>query len=205
MSSIKLKHSGGNSVSLNPPTSAPTSSEVAFKLPNADGSANQLLKTDGSGNLGWATDQGGKLLQMVQGYGPTGETSTSSTSYVGTALSIDITPTASSSILLITVTGGSAYAGQTQGVECSLYRKIGGGSYQAMHNTQGRPSDSLWRFYGNGAAGQMGVAFQVKDADHNTTSAITYKVNVRSTNGGTIQFNNHHQDAAGISVMEISA
>ena len=61
MSSIKLKHSGGNSVSLNPPTSAPTSSDVAFKLPNADGSANQLLKTDGSGNLGWATD-GGKVV-----------------------------------------------------------------------------------------------------------------------------------------------
>ena len=55
MSSIKLKHSGGNSVSLNPPTSAPTSTEVAFKLPNADGSADQLLKTDGSGNLSFAT------------------------------------------------------------------------------------------------------------------------------------------------------
>jgi len=55
MSSIKLKHSGGNSVSLNPPSSAPTSSDVAFKLPNADGSANQLLKTDGSGNLAFAT------------------------------------------------------------------------------------------------------------------------------------------------------
>ena len=55
MSSIKLKHSGGNSVSLNPPTSAPTSSEVAFKLPNADGSAGQYMKTDGSGNLAFAT------------------------------------------------------------------------------------------------------------------------------------------------------
>ena len=55
MSSIKLKHSGGNSVSLNPPTSAPTSSEVAFKLPNADGSAGQVLKTDGNGNLSWVT------------------------------------------------------------------------------------------------------------------------------------------------------
>jgi hypothetical protein len=51
MSSIKLKHSGGNSVSLNPPTSAPTSSDVAFKLPNADGSAGQVIKTDGSGAL----------------------------------------------------------------------------------------------------------------------------------------------------------
>ena len=55
MSSIKLKHSGGNSVSLNPPTSAPTSSDVAFKLPNADGSAGQYMKTDGSGNLAFAT------------------------------------------------------------------------------------------------------------------------------------------------------
>ena len=48
--SIKLKHSGGNSVSLNPPTSAPTSSEVAFKLPTSDGTAGQVLKNDGSGN-----------------------------------------------------------------------------------------------------------------------------------------------------------
>ena len=53
--SIKLKHSGGNSVSLNPPTSAPTSTEVAFKLPTSDGSAGQVLKTDGSGNLSWVT------------------------------------------------------------------------------------------------------------------------------------------------------
>ena len=55
MSSLKLKHSGGNSVSLTPPSSAPTSSDVAFKLPNADGSAGQVLQTDGSGNLSWVT------------------------------------------------------------------------------------------------------------------------------------------------------
>ena len=55
MSSIKLKHSGGNAVSLHPPTSAPSSSDVQFKLPNADGSADQYMKTDGSGNLSFAT------------------------------------------------------------------------------------------------------------------------------------------------------
>ena len=65
MSSIKLKHSGGNAVSLHPPTSAPSASDLQFKLPNADGSANQLLKTDGSGNLGWATDQGGKFASYA--------------------------------------------------------------------------------------------------------------------------------------------
>ena len=61
MSSIKLKHSGGNSVSLNPPVNAPTSSDVAFKLPNADGSANQVIKTDGSGNLGFVDQPSGGL------------------------------------------------------------------------------------------------------------------------------------------------
>ena len=55
MSSIKLKHSGGNAVSLHPPTSAPSSSDVQFKLPTADGSAGQVLQTDGSGNLSWVT------------------------------------------------------------------------------------------------------------------------------------------------------
>ena len=52
---IKLVHSGGNSVSLAVPTSNPSSSEVAFKLPTADGSAGQVLQTDGSGNLSWVS------------------------------------------------------------------------------------------------------------------------------------------------------
>ena len=51
MSKISLKHSGGNVVSLNSPTNAPGAADVAFKLPNADGSAGQYMKTDGSGNL----------------------------------------------------------------------------------------------------------------------------------------------------------
>ena len=79
--SIKLKHSGGNSVSLNPPTSAPTSSEVAFKLPNADGSSGQVLKTDGSGNLSWVTPSAGlfssyALLSDVKSQGTDGGTFT---------------------------------------------------------------------------------------------------------------------------------
>jgi len=66
MSSIKLKHSGGNSVSLNPPTSAPTSSDVAFKLPTSDGSAGQVLKTDGSGNLSWVSQPTAGITMVDQ-------------------------------------------------------------------------------------------------------------------------------------------
>ena len=54
MSKISLKHSGGNVVSLNSPTSAPTSADVAFKLPNADGTSGQAIVTDASGNLSFA-------------------------------------------------------------------------------------------------------------------------------------------------------
>ena len=54
MSNIKLVHSGGNSVSLTTPTNNP-SSNITFKLPQADGSAWQVLQTDGNGNLTWVT------------------------------------------------------------------------------------------------------------------------------------------------------
>lgn len=51
---IKLNHANGNGVSLNAPTNNPSISDVAFKLPQADGSNNQFLKTDGSGNTSFA-------------------------------------------------------------------------------------------------------------------------------------------------------
>ena len=54
---LKLKHSGGNSVSLSAPASNP-SSDVTFKLPQADGTAGQVLQTDGSGNLSWVSPAG---------------------------------------------------------------------------------------------------------------------------------------------------
>ena len=75
MSSLKLKHSGGNSVSLNPPTTAPTSSDVAFKLPNADGSASQVIKTDGSGNLAFTTVATVNGITEVDQWGITSTTS----------------------------------------------------------------------------------------------------------------------------------
>ena len=64
MSKISLKHSGGNVVSLNSPTNAPGSADVAFKLPNADGSAGQFMKTDGSGNLSFDAAGGGKIVKV---------------------------------------------------------------------------------------------------------------------------------------------
>ena len=65
MSKISLKHSGGNVVSLNSPTNAPDQADVAFKLPNADGSAGQALVTDGSGNLSFSNVAGGSAKNLI--------------------------------------------------------------------------------------------------------------------------------------------
>ena len=65
MSKISLKHSGGNVVSLNSPTNAPGAADVAFKLPNADGSDGQALVTDGSGNLSFANAGSGTATNLI--------------------------------------------------------------------------------------------------------------------------------------------
>jgi hypothetical protein len=63
MAGIKIKaEAGTGSTELQGP--ANTNNVTTLKLPSSDGTADQLLKTDGSGNLGWATDQGGQILQV---------------------------------------------------------------------------------------------------------------------------------------------
>ena len=132
MSSIKLKHSGGNSVSLNPPSSAPTSSEVAFKLPNADGSNGQYIKTDGSGNLAFATLGAlGKLGQIVtQVYEPGGSSvATSSTNYVDTGMTLQITPTnTNSKIFIFGIANGHRTTQTDANSIINIKRAISGGS-----------------------------------------------------------------------------
>ena len=65
MSSLKLKHSGGNSMSIEAPATNPASN-LALKLPATIGSANQILKNSGTaGTLGWSTfveDSSGRVL-----------------------------------------------------------------------------------------------------------------------------------------------
>ncbi len=65
---IKLNGSVGGSVSLDAPPSTTSQYDINFKLPVADGSANQVLKTDGSSNLGWVSqpDVGLQLLETKE-------------------------------------------------------------------------------------------------------------------------------------------
>ena len=53
MSNLNFLHSGGNKVTLSAPASNP-SSDITFKLPQADGSSKDILTTNGSGALSFS-------------------------------------------------------------------------------------------------------------------------------------------------------
>ena len=88
MGKIKLNAaSGGGSVSLEGPASS--SADVEFKLPVADGSANQVLNTNASGVLSFI--DGGTVLQVKQAFKNDIMTSVSSSFVDLTGLSQSIT------------------------------------------------------------------------------------------------------------------
>ena len=172
MSKISLKHSGGKVVSLNSPTSAPTSADVAFKLPNADGTNGQALVTDASGNLSFAGT--GKILQVIQ----TVKTDTASLGSVDTftdisGMSVTITPSSSSSKVLVTVVMNVS-GGDNQAVAWRLLR---GSTPIYIGDADGnriRVAASV-RVATNGDAEMVNCSAVFLDSP-NTTSATTYKI-----------------------------
>ena len=66
---IKLNGSTAGSVALDAPASTTGNADINFKLPVADGSANQVMKTDGSGNLSFASAGSGaqKAIRVITG------------------------------------------------------------------------------------------------------------------------------------------
>ena len=175
MSKISLKHSGGNVVSLNSPTSAPTSADVAFKLPNADGSASEALITDGSGNLSFASVAGGKILQVVQTVKTDTATisSTNTNNFVDlTGLSVSITPSATTSKVLIIMNPALSMAAGT------LHIRLLRGSTDIFQGDSGggnRLSSSVLHrsAYTNHYCETLSGTFLDSP---NTTSATTYKL-----------------------------
>lgn len=139
MSSIKLKHSGGNSVSLNPPTAAPappSGTELALKLPNTYGSNGNALIGDGAGQLSFgsitpaagsisqaqlATGVGGKVIQCAYKQWNTVTSTTSTTGEeIDSSLRMTFTPIKNDSLI---VYDGRIYVGCGSSVVSTLTLK----------------------------------------------------------------------------------
>ena len=129
--SIKLNAQSGGSVALDAPTQTTSSADLTFKLPVADGSANQVLKTDGSGALAFATLASGKIGQVVtQIYEPGGsDINATSSTYADTGMTLTITPSnTNSKILIFGIANGHRMNNSSGNAIINIKRAVSGGS-----------------------------------------------------------------------------
>ncbi len=181
---IKLKspaHSAGQSYTLTFPTTAP--------------SADKALITDGSGNLSFGDAGGGKVLQVVNATDTT-ERTTTSTSYVAASntLSVNITPSATSSKVLILVS-------------TIIHNNSNGNTYYTIYRdssnvTSNSSNNELSRVYGHGGNAFIGMHMSFLDSP-NTTSQVTYQVRMKVNSD--IGYLNLNGGTGSITVMEIGA
>ena len=171
---IKLVGSSSGSVSLAAPASTTSSANIEFKLPVADGSANQVLKTDGSGAFSFGAN--GKLLQTVSASTQT-QYSFSSDTYSDTDLAATITPSSTSNKILVMVTlASSAYATNSTSLGVQLKR----GSTVVWFN-----NEYHWHLVNAAVNIHRNSFFAYLDSP-STTSATTYTIagaRYRTSNG----------------------
>ena len=135
----------------------------------------------------------GSVLQVVSAT-RSGENSTTSTSYVDSALSVAITPTSATSKVFVIYTGSAGNDGSQESF-LTLARgstNIGNGSVGMMR---------LW-FNGSSSYHFGGFSMSILDSPA-TTSATTYKVQFKTPSGNVYISGANSTDS--LTVMEISA
>lgn len=211
---LKLKGSTDGSVSLQAPAdTVPTGTDKTLILPTGIGTANQVLKNSATaGELEFGDLTAGKVLQVVSAI-KKDTASTTSTSAVATGLQLSITPTASTSTILLTASiGCSGTAHNDFGV--FFYFGLGG---SVITDALGDASSSRTRSgtfsrCSTTVRGQSSV--MVYEHDHNSSSQLTYSLMFSVENSSTAFINRSGNDAdsaarprtfSTLTAMEISA
>jgi hypothetical protein len=170
----------------------------------AIGSNTHVLTVDTSvdGKIKWAAPAGGgKVLQVVEGTNAVESSSTSST-YADTGLSVSITPSSATSKVLIIVTQTLGYA-NTANEECNA-------KWQLLRDaTSILAADYavVGTFTGISNTGRLSTYNALTKLDSPaTTSAITYKTQfARRTGANSTVFTEYGSSPATIIAMEIGA
>ena len=224
MSSIKLKHSGGNSVSLNPPTAAPappSGTELALKLPSTYGSSGQFMKTDGAGQLSFetinttptniaqsqlATGVGGKVIQCTyKQWNTVASTSSTSLEEIDSSLRMTFTPILNNSLI---VYSGFLYIGAGYNVVMTLELMKSSNTDMSSPSIvyEHRTDITLTNNNGNvqeytGSTGMVTAPLRVMEISGNTT-ARTYSPFWQTTSG-TIYQNAYNADGSYVGTSSI--
>ena len=150
-----------------------------------------------SSGLVKAAGGGGKVLQVVEGELTT-EASSSATTYQAGGLTVDITPSATSSkVLVFTSFSGSASV-NTEETSYTIYRD------STNLAAEGAGSETVLVTIGNPSNIIAPINMQALDSP-SSTSALTYEVYYKSTGGDSVAYVNKDATLAKITVMEIGA
>jgi hypothetical protein len=170
-----------------------TNSNFTLDIPSASGTIDRL-------------NRAGNVLQVVSAF-KDDTFSTSSGSHVDiTGLSVSITPTSSSSKVLVIFTIGCL---GTDGNAALALRLLRGVTAIAQPDEVVNEKDGVFNFYNNNQTGiGIGASLNYLDSPA-TTSSTTYKVSAY-TNAGTLYINrlpgdSTWQSTSSITVMEIAA
>tara|TARA_R100000773_G_scaffold11697_1_gene10804 strand:- start:172 stop:828 length:657 start_codon:yes stop_codon:yes gene_type:complete len=218
MSKIKLNSSsGGGSVSLEAPTSTTGNAAVEFKLPVADGTSGQALTTNASGQLAFSSVASGKILQVVSATKlDTASTANSSgTTHVAiSGLQPQITPSATTSKVLIMINCKFSISTANGDTSLKLFRSVGGTETEIFSGTaDGSRQGNIWGIADyNSTTEVIPVSSHYLDTP-NTTSQITYILKWQSQaqavyiNRSGVDSNSsvYHRNSSSVIVMEVAA
>jgi len=186
------------------------SADYTLTLPTTDGNSSEFLQTNGSGVLTWAEAGGGKIGQVVQTVNTGTETLSSTTATTISDFTVTITPSATSSKILVMVdmnTGGSG----SYNTNLQLFRDT---TQIYMGDAAGvRSRTFAWSHVTNARFNRRANAIYLDSPS--STSAVAYSVKWFSEGSSAIYLNRTANDvdnayydgrgASSITVMEVLA
>ena len=172
------------------------------------GTSGQVLTSNGAGSAP-TMQAGGKVLQVQSETKTDTFTTTSSTWTDITGLSVSLTPSATSSEILVRFNISVANSSANHN---AIVRLVRGSTAIAVGDTAGDRSRASGASRNASVAERGVISVEIKDAP-STTSAITYKLQmwtesgtaVVNRTGNDIDVNYHARVASSITVMEIGA
>ena len=160
-------------------------------LPSQTSQSGKFLTTNGSA-ASWGVAGGGKILQVIS-FVDTGYATVASNTFTSVPLLVAITPSATTSKILVMVSGGTiSPVSAAGGVSLKIYR--GSTALNAASSNQ------------NYAGGSVACPASITYLDSpSTTSATTYQLYMKEDNGNAIYYNYYGEADMTITVMEIGA